>query len=117
VASLELRAELVTEVKVEPATLTLYTDGTLRHEVVVTDLRPKPLRVTSARCSTPHLATRVAARSDAEPAVSRVAVEVKEDLPEGRYTELLSLATDDPVYRELRVPVTVVKRSRRAVSA
>src|SRR5207247_7973875 len=47
----------------------------------------------------------------------RVALEVTDQLPEGKHEVVLSIFTDDPIYRELRVPVTVVKRSRQSVRA
>jgi len=117
VKHLELLAELITEVKVEPAQLSFSTVGALRHEVVVTDLRPKPLRVTQARCSSPFLLADVQAPEGLTAAVHRVSVEVTAQLPEGRHEVVLSIFTDDPTYRELRVPVTVSKRSRQSVSA
>ncbi|MBI1913212.1 MAG: DUF1573 domain-containing protein [Planctomycetes bacterium] len=117
VASLELLAELITEVKVEPAKLMFSTAGTLRHEVVVTDQRPRPLHVTQARCSSPFILAQVKAAEGAPAAVYRVALEVTDQLPEGKHEEVLSIFTDDPIYRELRVPVTVIKRSRQSVSA
>jgi len=116
VKHLELLAELITEVKVEPAQLSFSTAGALRHEVVVTDQRPKPLRVTQARCSSPFLLADVQA-PEGSTAVQRVSVEVTAQLPEGRHEVVLSIFTDDPTYRELRVPVTVSKRSRQSVSA
>src|SRR5262249_33528025 len=111
--TLELLAELITEVKVEPAKLAVFTDSSLRHDVRVTDLRPNGLKVTRAQCSSPHLVAGVGAG----PASYLVTVDVRPSLPEGRHEEVLSILTDDPVYRELRVPVTVVKRSRQGVSA
>jgi hypothetical protein len=117
VDNLELLAELITEVKVEPAKLTLSTAGPLRHVVVVTDLRPHPLHVTQARCSSPFIPTEVQTAKDVAAVVQRVALEVTDQLPEGKHEVVLSIFTDDPIYRELRVPVTVVKRSRQRVQA
>jgi len=115
--NLELLAELITEVKVEPAKLILSTNGTLRHEVIVTDQRPRPFHVTQARCSSPFLLAEVKTAEGVSAAVHRVALQVTEQLPEGKHEEVLSIFTDDPIYPELRVPVTVVKRSRQSVSA
>jgi Protein of unknown function (DUF1573) len=114
--TLELRAELLREVQIEPATLTLYTSGALAHEVTVTDLRPRALRVVGASTSCTHLAARVLP-NEGMPGVHRVRIEVTPSLPQGRHAEVLTIVTDDPVYRELRVPVTVVKRPRQGVRA
>lgn len=117
--NLEVLADLLTEVKVEPAKLAVYTDTTLRHDVTVTDLRPKALRVTRALFASPHLGASVAAvpATATAPASYRITVEVRGSLQEGQHEDVLCIATDDPVYRELRVPVSVVKRSRQSVSA
>ena len=116
--TLEVRADLVTEVKVEPATLTLSTDRPIRHEVTVTDTRAKALRVVQAHCSSTHVAARVLpAAEGTPPGAQKVGIEVTAGLPDGRHDETLSIFTDDPVYRELRVPVTVIKRPRQGVSA
>jgi len=117
VENLELLTELITEVKVEPAKLTLSTNGTLRHEVVVTDQRPRPFHVTQARCSSPFILANVKTTEEVSVAVQRVALEVTDQLPDGKHEEVLSIFTDDPTYRELRVPVTVIKRSRQTVHA
>lgn len=114
---LDLLVNLITEVKVEPARLNFSTTGALRHQVVVTDQRPQPFRVTQARCSSPFLLADVQAAEGPTAAVQRVSVEVTAQLPEGRHELVLSIFTDDPTYRELRVPVTVNKRSRQSVSA
>ena len=116
--NLEVLAVLLTEVKVEPAKLAVYTDATLRHDVTVTDLRPKTLRVTRALFASPHLGATVAAvpATATAPASYRITVEVRGSLPEGQHEDVLCIATDDPVYRELRVPVSVVKCSRQCVS-
>src|SRR5260370_3650304 len=39
------------------------------------------------------------------------------DLPEGRHEEVLSLFTNDPAYPEIKIPVTIVKRSRQRLAA
>src|SRR5262249_50188852 len=63
--------------------------------------------------TSPHLS----AQFTAEGRTSRVHLEVKEGLPAGTHEEMLSIVTDDPGYRELRVPVTITKRDRASVSA
>jgi hypothetical protein len=118
-ADLKLRARVIREVKVEPAQLTLFTSGGAGHEIVVTDLRPRPLTVTGVSASAPHLTTRVVGESRDESGrrCYRIALAVTAECPEGRHEEMASLFTDDPHYRELRVPVTIVKRPKQRVSA
>ena len=49
--------------------------------------------------------------------VRRISLEVAADYPEGRHDEAVDILTDDPTYRELKVPVTIVKRSRQQLTA
>jgi hypothetical protein len=111
--SLHVCATLVSEIKVEPAKLILSTQGPIRHDIVITDQRALPFRVTHAQTSSPHLSATV---SQAEGRTQRVRVEVKESLPPGRHEHQVGIVTDDPSYRELRVPVTVVKRAKTDIS-
>jgi hypothetical protein len=108
-----LSATLVAEIKVEPAKLALSTDGRLAHDVIITDQRPLPFRITTVQTTSPHLS----AQFSSEGRTFRVHLEVKEELPAGMHEEMLSIVTDDPGYRELRVPVTITKRDRTGVSA
>ena len=112
--NLELLADLLIEVKVEPPKLTVFTDTSFHHDVTVTDLRPKAFKVTRALFASPHLGASV---TPVTAASSRITVDVRSSLPEGRHEDVLCITTDDPLYRELRVPVSVVKRSRQNVHA
>jgi hypothetical protein len=112
--TLELTARLVTEVTVQPASVTVLAEREVGHDVLLTDLRPRPLTVTEVRTTSPRLKAR-AAEAYRDPfghQIQRVHLQVAGDCPEGRYDEALVLLTDDPQYHELRVPVTIVRRSR-----
>lgn len=114
IQEVHLTAVLRAEIKVEPPKLALSTDGVLAHDVLVTDQRPLPFRVTQAHTTSPHLSARVL--PDAGAQSFRVHLEVKSELPAGTHEEMLSIFTDDPAYRELRVPVTILKREKVGVS-
>jgi hypothetical protein len=116
---LVVRAVVVAEVTLEPAALTLFTDHAAGHEVELWDRRSRPFAVREVRSSSPHLAGRlVRRRPDKGPGACYVVrVEVAAGFPEGHHEETLQVVTDDPLYRELRVPVSVVKRPRRPVAA
>lgn len=116
---LRLSARVVTEVTVQPAELTVFADAAVRHEIVLTDLRPQPLRVTEVRSTSPQVTGRLTDQSQdaAGHRVCRVRLEVSGDYPEGRRQEIVDLVTDDPTYRDLRVPLTVVKRGRQRLAA
>src|SRR5262249_84421 len=114
-----ITATLSKEITVEPAALTISTDQALAHEICVTDLRAKPLTITSVQASLPQLhATLQPSCKDADGhAVCIVKLEVAADFPEGRHDEVVSLYTDDPAYPELKVTATTPKRAKQRLSA
>jgi hypothetical protein len=116
--ALVLSAFVVTEITVQPTALMIYTDTTVTHEITLTDARAHPLTVTEARTTSPHLRARPeeARRDDAGRRTQTVRLEVLADYPEGRHDEMVTLLTNDADYRELKVPATIVKRSRQQVS-
>jgi len=116
---LRLRARVITEVTVEPAALTFFADKALAHDILLTDLRPHPLSITEVRTSSPHLKSQVvdAYCDDAGHQVRKMRLVVASDYPEGRHDEILGIYTDDPSYRELKVPVTVIKQGRQRLVA
>jgi hypothetical protein len=117
--TLRLTGHVVREVQVLPAALTVLTDHPVEHTVVVTDLRGKALKITEARVSSGHLRAVVGEpfRDDDGHWACKVKLEVGADCPEGRNEERLDLATSDPAYPDLRIPVTVIKRAKQRMSA
>jgi hypothetical protein len=117
--SLQLTGQVVTEVSVQPAALTIFAGQAVAHEILLTDVRPHPLAIAEIRTSSPELTARVAGeeRNAAGQIVRKVRIEVAGDGPEGRHAERVTIYTDDPGYGELVVPVTIVKQSRQRVAA
>jgi len=118
-ATLEVAARVVTEVTLQPAALTLFADGPLTQEIVLTDLRPQPLTVTALTVSSPHLRARLAEqyRDGLGHWIRKIVLDVAGDCPEGRHTDSLIIYTDDPDYRDLQLPITLVKRPRQRLTA
>jgi hypothetical protein len=116
---LYISARIVTEITVEPPSLAIYTDTSISHEIVVIDRRTEPLIVRAVPTSSPHVRTRLGElhRDAAGHWRRAIQVEVLEDCPEGTHQETLRICTSDPLYSELTVPFTIVKRARRLVSA
>src|SRR5262249_40570125 len=56
---LQLKADLVREVQVEPSALVLTVDRALQREIIVKDLRPRPFAITSVQASSANLQPRV----------------------------------------------------------
>src|SRR5262249_1244789 len=110
---------LLHEIEVRPAALQVFASSAVQHEISLTDLRARPLLITAIEGSTPHLQARVCetTRDAAGHTVYKIQVRVKEALPEGRQEATALLYTDDPLYRELKLPATLVKRSPQRVHA
>jgi hypothetical protein len=114
---LTLVGDVVTEVQVQPAALTLPAE-VVGHEITVTDRRASPLTVLKADAGSPCLKATVGEPGlDAGVTVQKVRLEVPPDCLEGRHDVALHLYTNDPAYREFKVPVIVVKRPRSRVHA
>jgi hypothetical protein len=116
--SLYIAAQVVTEISVEPPSLAIYTDTSISHEIAVIDRRTEPLIVHAVSASSPHVRTHLGElhRNEAGQWVRSIQVEVLADCPEGTHEEALQIYTSDPSYAELKVPFTIVKRLRDAVS-
>ena len=117
--SLYLRAQLVTEITVEPPSLAIYTDTAIQHEITVIERRTEPLMVRAVPTSSPYVRTQLGElrRDDAGHWRRKILVDVLADCPEGTHAETLRICTSDPLYSELKVPFVIVKRLRRQVSA
>jgi Protein of unknown function (DUF1573) len=113
--ALHVTATVVTEVTVQPASLTLFTDGSFSHEVILTDLRTEPLQNLIVQTSSPFL------RATAGPfnkdgfgnSTCSIKVETSGELPVGRHDEMLVIHTSDPLYNEFTIPITVIKQINR----
>jgi hypothetical protein len=117
--TLMLRATVVAEITVQPAALVLQTDSSIGHEVTLIDSRKTPLTITSVQTTAPLLRASLSqsGRDATGREMSAIRLDVLPGFPEGRHDEALQIFSSDPEYPELRVPVTVVKQSRAAVSA
>jgi hypothetical protein len=118
-AMLQVNARLTKEVLVEPAALSIRARHAIAHEITVTDLRVQPLTVTAVQASAAQLRCQLQPpRRDAggRP-IQVIRLEVRADYPEGSRDETVTIYTDDPAYRELRVPVTVAKPAKQRISA
>jgi hypothetical protein len=106
---LELTATLRQEIEIVPAAIAFRGSDPPPAVVTVTDRRPKPLRVLAAGTSCPGL------RAEIVPTGVRVSVTA--DCQVGQTAETVTLTSDDPDYREIKVPVTVDHQPKRRVTA
>jgi hypothetical protein len=112
---LPIHAQLIEEVAVRPAALQLFANEVLTASIQIQDQRPQAFQVTAVQTSSPQLEAWCS--QDKNNALWVVQIQVRDDYPEGRREEVVSIHTDDPAYAELTVPVTVVKTSRQRISA
>jgi Protein of unknown function (DUF1573) len=115
----ELRARMIALVSVQPAALVVQAARAAQHKVVLTDRRPKHLRVVDVRTSLSALQARLGKRGiDAEGHWHvEILLAVDETIPDGRHSAEVLLYTDDAAFSDLRVPVTIVSHARQRVIA
>ncbi|HTK78085.1 MAG TPA: DUF1573 domain-containing protein [Gemmataceae bacterium] len=106
--TVELTARLVQEIEVTPAAVAFQ--GVASAVVTVRDRRPRPLRLQCAHASLPFLLATVEGNAS-------VRVVVASDCPDGRHAATVTIATDDPTYREIKLPVTIVREPRQILTA
>ncbi|MGF1578770.1 MAG: DUF1573 domain-containing protein [Gemmataceae bacterium] len=115
---IELRTTLETEVSVQPAKVAMRVRSTFQQTFKVYDRRKTPLTVVAVDATSPHLRVRKKERTKENGRwLTPVELDVTQALPDGTHREYLVLYTDDVEYRELKVPVTIVKGSGRATVA
>jgi hypothetical protein len=113
VLELRIKAKIVREIDVQPVALHMSIDREATHTITVTDRRSKPLTITAVRCESKHVKTQLTAagKNGRGENVQQVHVTILETCPPGYFAENLLFVTDDPEYRELRVPLMVTRKS------
>jgi hypothetical protein len=116
---LRVAGRVVAEVTMQPSSLTLFTETSAEHEITLTDLRDRPLKITSLESSTPNLKATLKkeGQDGAGHRTFSITLNATAEFKPGRHEELVFVGTDDPSYRVLKVPVTVVKRPKGSVSS
>jgi hypothetical protein len=114
--TLEVVGRVITEISVEPSSLALIATSNLEREIVLTDSRPKKLRVTGVVTTSELLAADLVDRS-VDQATTRIRLQARAVQAEGRHEEAILIRTDDPDYRELRISVTLIGESQGRLRA
>jgi hypothetical protein len=109
--TLQLSAQVKTDVCVQPASLTVVARGPISHDIQLADMRAAPLKIVRVETTSPGIeaVAQPLVAGDFGGFVGKIQIRVTNAMPEGRHEETIVIYTDDPVYGELRVPVTVVK--------
>jgi hypothetical protein len=116
----QITATLTRDIAVTPPQVAFSSTGGASQTLVVTDKRAKPLTVTKAASSAPHLSVEIAPAVNPVPGVPRtqsVTIKLAANAPAGHRDEVVVLYTDDTECPELRIPVRVLKRAAEAVTA
>lgn len=109
---LQVAAKVKKDVTVEPVALMLLSEKEITGTLTVTDRRGKPLTVTGARVGLKDVRTEVKAATDAGGKRSqKIELTVADACAPGQYADEIAIDTDDPEYRELRIPVRVIKKA------
>lgn len=102
------------QVVVRPRALIFFqwSNQPTKQELLVTDPRANPLDLIGARCTSDSVDVQLGQREvDAEGHVQyRVSVTVPGNVAPGRHQALVTLFTNDPVFRELKVPLIIEGR-------
>ena len=114
-----LTARVHADITLEPSALVVVTEGAVSREITLSDRRPHPLTVVKAETTSPQIKARVEESGRGADGQWRclIHLEAPADLIDGRRDEVLHLYTSDPEYPDLKMPFTIVKRSRQRVNA
>jgi hypothetical protein len=114
-----LTGTVIPTVSIDPPGLGIYTDSSMRRDIRLLDRRSEPLAIRVVCTTSSKLtAEQSEPRHDAEGhTIYTIGLEVAPDFPEGRHEETLFIYTTDGDFRELKVPVTVIKKQHQTVCA
>ena len=112
---LELRATLIAEVRVEPAAVAFNVKQSRSVVLTVSDTREKPFHIKAVGATLPQITTELLPSDD--PKLNRIRVTARPDGPSGIHDAVAWLTTDDPLYPQIRIPVTLTIPPRQRVTA
>jgi hypothetical protein len=99
------------EVTVRPHALQFWQDGIAetKQSIVITDMRPKPFRVTGATCKSQYVKVQVGATTD-DPDAGRetaLTVTVAAEVPKESIRTAVIITTDDPHYPKIPIALHI----------
>jgi hypothetical protein len=108
----QMAARVKKDVTVEPVALMLSAEREITGALTVLDRRGKPLTVTAVRLGLKDVKAAVKPATDAGGKRSqRIELTMTDACPTGQYADEVCIDTDDPEYRELRIPLRVIKKA------
>lgn len=112
---LTLKANLMSEVKVEPAAVAFHIRQSRSIDVAINDTRARPFRITGVGTTIPNVKAETIPTADLHN--QRIRLTAHPDGPTGVYTAVAWFTTDDPHYPQIRVPITLHVPARTRVTA
>jgi hypothetical protein len=110
--TLNIAAKVRKDVLVEPVAMMLLSEKEITGSLTVVDRRGKPLKVTAARVGLKDVVTEVKPAIDAAGRrTQQIAITVTDACAAGQHADEICIDTDDPEYRELRIPLRVIRKS------
>jgi hypothetical protein len=111
IAEWQAKAKLVRDVGLEPAALSMRGKPGLTAVLTLTDLREKPLQLVGAYPSSNHVVAELGEWQRAEKGwTCKISVRISDTCPAGKHDDALQIISRDADYREIRVPVTVIRK-------
>ncbi len=108
-----ITGRIIQEIIVTPTAITSYGEKPRPQTITIFDKRATPLRPVKLERTSPYLDVEWVQPAVAEPQPQyAVQVSVREDLPAGRHDHEVLIYTNDAAYPVLRVPVSVVKKTK-----
>lgn len=112
VVVLNIGAKIRKDVSVEPVAMMLLSEKEITGTLTVSDRRGKPLKVTAARVGLKDVVAEVKPAADASGRrTQQIAITVTDACAAGQYADEICIDTDDPEYRELRIPLRVIRKN------
>ncbi len=116
---LTVKADIKVEVEITPAASVIYTDRDHTHTLTIKDTRAKPLKIIAAETSNPNIDVQVSEPTinTNNESVQLITLHIKDSLNVNKHELWVVLTSDDPTYREMKVPLTVIKRDGKQTTA
>jgi len=109
---IQVTAKVRKDVSVEPVALMMSAEKEITGTLTVIDRRGRPLSVTGVRLGLKDVKAEVKPAADSGGRrTQKIDLTVADACPPGQYADEVCIDTDDPAYKELRIPLRVVKKS------
>ncbi|MFO0946633.1 MAG: DUF1573 domain-containing protein [Planctomycetota bacterium] len=117
---LAVELELFSDVRIKPAQVLVYMNGSreLRQTVTISDERPRPIDVRALTSSSKWIEPKLVGPEAGEksPGVQQVELAFAKDFPVGKTEGVVVVSTSDPEYPQFEIPVLVIRSGRIRVS-